>query len=843
MLYHEFYLNSMALPSSVYAKAADLGVSVDEAFPANVSSVLRLDMAAMFAAGTGAGTRRTVALAREDLVFRLGDFRYMLPFDLEVTIESSGGGTAFAVFQAKYDLSKEEPATGLRDRYALHPFVRVVSLPRSLENHAYVQADLWQLSRRTEDFTVLSDIQAERILFEGRLDPQLAGRIVHYRPTDDAAFRVVKSYPVGTLPPENEVEYAWWRQTGDDGFALSFPTVESAFRPAYQSTVRVETFSTSGAAGNFQYTAEPTLSATDAAGVTGVSLLDGFRTSSGGKDRPDLRTMKRRLLGAVRRTDLLVTEEDLRSRLETAATTAFGSDFDLKMVRERDDVVSRRFAAYALLRSDANTVLGTRSQDVWIPPSRLAASSGEWSVVPAGTLARVNTATNRMELYDATQPTSAEREWREGAEPVYALIHTARLKRGVDRVVAETAFRTVDTAMWHQTSFRKEGRVRFVFSSTAAEAGVAFESVVLERNAVEDDRALATIVAASLDEDNPIKDATAVLIFKEKDTGEVLGAAEAAWDDVGGSFRAEITVLDETIDNEGGIGAEMLDADGAAARVQLPSRFAMEVALLWPGDSISGDTLEKAKERNALFTTDLFAARWNSGPAPLRVSAIGEVDGEWTMCDDLSDVVYTAASNKVSATESAAWLAGMPLMDHRIVYSGVRYASVLRRLDVFAAELRKVISLLRDQTDISLRFHNTRGASNRWTVGRVDMSMGIRLAVSRGAETHDLENRVKRFVERFVARHGESDDNVFSFSRMFADMHLEVPEVLSARLIELNGERGLDRIDHYIRETSTWKAQPLSSRVPELLSVRTRHAGDGAEIGPDIDITYEESSA
>ena len=831
LLYNEFFLNSMAWPSSIHSKATDLGVDVAAAVPARVPVLLRLDLAALREEGTGTAGSRTVNVPRADLQFRLEEVPYMLPYDLILEIESTGDSHALA--QAKFDVDGPAASEAARELYSRNPFLRIVTAPDRGE--AFARVDVWQMSRHAEEFDVLSDLISDQVLFEGSFRPQLAGRLIHYRPSETEPWRVIANHPAGAVPPDREREYAWWTQTDDGRYALTFPTLDTNFRPAFQSTIMVETFSTRGAAGNFRYSGSVgVVRGNRLRGILSATLPDGPVHSAGGEDRPTLLEMKTRILDAVRRTDLLVTEDDLSRRLRRIA-----GGRRMELTRERDDVVSRRFAAHLALEDDAGNVLGTRTEDVWIPESRLAAAPGGWSVLPAGTLARLNSATGRTEFYDTDLPPAAEAEWRTGPVDAYALPHAVRIRRGPDHGEGNVRVATADGAQWHATRVEADQALRFAFSSTEAESGIVFNNLRMERNPIEDPRLLVTAAARSLDDNRTMETARALVVLKDMDTLEVLGAADAAWDGLRGVFRGAVPVDDSTLDDAGGVSATLLNPDGGSGPVALPERFLAETVLMWRGAVLEGAELERAKARNSFFSTGLFATSVNSGPNPWRVAAVGAADEPWSLARDVSHAFSTTAANR-SGSSVGAWLLGVPLLDHRLAYSSRRYAAAVRRMDAASDELRTALSLLKDQLEVSIRFMNTRGPSTRWTVSRVDLSMRIRVAAA-GGGTREFEDRLRSFVAGFVAAHGEADRGDFSFSRMFAEMHNAVPNLASARLESLNGETRADMVDHYIRETSAWRGELPHRRVPELLSVRRVAADGNVELRPDIDIVYEET--
>ena len=409
-LYDEFFINTASFSESIYRFAKAYNVPMSLANPSHMRAVLAVRKKDLINSTLKTEliddqkiNHRTLKTYRivmdKSFPFMVGKFTFSIPYDILITLKQTKSGD-YAV-TARYD--KSVPLFGGFTDSILENLKVYQDISQG-ETYVYIALDLYQVAIQTNDFQVLTDSLSENLFYTVEYTDQLAGFNVLY--TEGGHTEPLKLYFNNTYQPSDPTEkFAYYTFLDANKLQISFSSMLGSFKPAYNSTLTIQTFTSMGQEGNFTYSGNISYNFSNS--TTEFSSLvvnvNPLTSASGGKDRLKIEEEKQKIVTALTTRDSLIMESDLKNFFSQINITNSLNGSSVEFLKRRDDILKRIYNAFLIMRDSAGKVLPTNTAPVVkIPLSYFSDTNNgndqEGYIVPEHSIFRYVAATNSYEL-------------------------------------------------------------------------------------------------------------------------------------------------------------------------------------------------------------------------------------------------------------------------------------------------------------------------------------------------------------------------------------------------------------------------------------------------------------
>jgi len=286
-------------------------------------------------------TGKQVMIIDRSNQFIAGQYRFAMERSLFLYKDGQGSDE----ITVKY-CQTESPTTLLQDinNFFLKTFV-------STDNYIsfVVRAYQYELNEITKQITSSSFIDTKIHRFTFR--DQFVGAKLSYTKNNVTTPLDLRFSNIETNETTNR-NFAFYSLIDENAIQITFSSASGDFMPSANSSLRLEIFTTKGAAGNITFTGDVIFRFQEES-LKNIPVLAVFFTNSsiGGVDTPSISRLKSTIINEISTRDVIVTETDLNnyfliltSLLETV------NDGEITFIKKRDDILRRVFSAYILMR-------------------------------------------------------------------------------------------------------------------------------------------------------------------------------------------------------------------------------------------------------------------------------------------------------------------------------------------------------------------------------------------------------------------------------------------------------------------------------------------------------------
>jgi hypothetical protein len=358
MLYNESFLNTAVMPKSVYNYAKMFGVSVPAATPAYAdiqmtipidslsfvnlnANELNLEKYVKYGSDLRTLINKRVMIIDRSNQFIAGQYKFALEKSLFLYQNSDGSGP----ITVKY-CTTESVTTLLHDisNFFIKTFIsqdRFISF--------VVRAFQYEIREIDKQITSSSflDTKIHRFFFT---DQFVGARLSYIRNSTTTPIELRFSN-IETNQTTNR-NFAYYNLVDENAIQLTFSSGSNDFMPSANSILRLELYTTKGAAGNITYTGDVIFRFQEES-LKNIPVLAVFfdNISLGGINIPDISRLKSTIINEISTRDVIVTEADLNSYfLILTSLLESVNDGKIVFIKKRDDILRRVFSAYILMR-------------------------------------------------------------------------------------------------------------------------------------------------------------------------------------------------------------------------------------------------------------------------------------------------------------------------------------------------------------------------------------------------------------------------------------------------------------------------------------------------------------
>ncbi len=790
-LYHENFLNTASLPRSIYNYAKIYDYTIAKATPSSCRVLVGFYLDEIKAAlGAEAGI---LTLPRGQTIF-LGSTPFVLAGSVSLALLEQGR------VAAEYDLSQMDFAETNQAEYVrTYVTPQVVDTAGTLRTVVYLEVRIHQATPLVNEFKVVSASSLETSFYrvvipEGQ---QLAKFRVLYKEPAASNYVELPAYFNETVTPE-EPQYAFYSYSANNELEIYFSPLPGAFRPAYNSSLRVEFLTTEGVAGNFDFTGTPAMTVS---GQSLTTLVEMVTQPAGGYDGETLMEIKRGILRKILERRNIIIETDLSNYLNGAVDRTQVNSSLMTFIKRRDDIQTRLFAAYLMVRDTAGRIVPTNTASLDFEVADLAARG--WSL-PAGTLI----------VYDRKNS-------------VYRLIGSGEYP---DKMASDPnsfvycvpflmQFRTqpFPRLVYYRNQISLDAALSSLPGATVSADSFLANSVTVRRNsAFENSYQIDLPISSNLTADGLASKCVVRVRFVDT-AGRSLGYADAVHLDGTNIFRATIQTNDEFDESSKMLFTNSIWSDGDTLMdaAPLPEDIRLKFELYYDSSDPRTDVQHVVRSDRVFQLTNVFQT-----VDPLNL---------------YKSLERVMSSGMYVTTEGTFHCDGVPLIGASFFLNPRVGQEAMSVVEKYHSAIFDIFDLLHNNTSVDVKLYNTYGPSKLYNLDRINLSLVLEVR-PRGRASEELRQAVIQAAARFVQSCNDNDNGRFSISNLTTYIENTIPDVAFLRFVSLNGVAAQNAEMIY---NSTVMMQD-NKRVPEYINVATvlRSTLDADPYVPDVQVSF-----
>ena len=354
---NEMYPNIAQMPSSIYNYASLFQYSNLMSTPATMDCVLLLPLDSLLEHSTlsNDGTYFTFTLDQRTNVM-VEEHSFILEYDILVTLRPYRGEhiiTASYIRDYSNDLSTIKNPYIKYQKYNYNG-VRYLALLTKMR-----RCDKFESTHRIIDNDRIN-VSTINIGFQD----QLANFEVFYRESTDNKYIQLQKKILNSRAIKEP--FCYYRLKTDNTLEISFTTRENYFKPAFNSEVVVEYYTTNGTAGNFDLYLGDNVEVyrksdkyENNARVPVLAIVQS--ASTGGIDKPTLMDLRDMSADAFATVDSYTTEADLQRHFNSFDLT---NQTKVHFIKKRDDIFDRLYTAFSISKDSLGSYYKTNTLDL-----------------------------------------------------------------------------------------------------------------------------------------------------------------------------------------------------------------------------------------------------------------------------------------------------------------------------------------------------------------------------------------------------------------------------------------------------------------------------------------------
>jgi hypothetical protein len=800
-LYNEMFLVSANLNSTLYNYSKILNGSVELATPSQMPVAIKisLDDLQNIATASSIADNTSEYVIDRGTIFDAGGYKFLLPCSLRILFSRSSTGMTH--ISAVYDIN----TYNFNDGSLNTPYVKTTLIDDGGVAYVVISATIYQIERRDWVFTMASN----DILDVGIIEQNYGENLVNFRALYSENSASTGSFvEIETI--FNEVnknttdKFAYYTFIGGDTLRLFFSNKSGDFRPAFNSKVKIETFTTSAELGNIDYAGTIAIRDTKFEDVR-YSCVPLVASATGGTSVKSFRDSKIALMEKMRTRDNYTTTYDLDTYFKNIKKTSLKSNSDFRVVKLRDDIFRRQFSLFVLQRTTSGELVPTNTINLQFTLEEI--ESFNYSLKP-GT----------MIVYDRI-----ESRYRVLSDEEYPEAYLANDESYLFCIpfLINFNFKEFPKANIYFTNYDLTIPTAYDYVNVNSPYDVVINNIEVARNPVYDidNFNISTYLNTTSVNLNTVK---IRLVISQG--GVSIGYADLARVGETSEFKL-IVKTEDSFDIDGNylLLDTFKDISTAATLTELRLHGSYDVKLgVFVPDA--GSTILKPAVFQSM--TDL-----NDYSLVVSMDTTEQV----SFADDLTDIMYCALDfDEMNGRMS---LSSVPVVGAISYLNASVNKNIMADFYQHMQIVRNVSSSLENNTTIDIKYFNTSGVSKYFDVDTTDLRMKLTIALSVSV-TKDFEDRINTYIAEFVESTNNQTEKRFSMSNLIKNLENNFSEIRYIKLSTVNGGN-IQNIEQ-IQYTDTHIDELPTSYVPEFINIRKRQPRSNSSSYYDyaIDIDY-----
>lgn len=354
IMINEMYPNLAQMPSSIYSYASLFQYSNLMATPATMDCVLLLPMDALLEHSTlsNDGTYMTFTLDQRTQVM-VEEHAFMLEYDVLITLRPYRGENIITVSYLR-DFSNDLSSIK-------NPYIKYQKYNYKGVRYLAILVKMRRCYKYEYTERILNNDRINVATINVPFQDQLANFEVFYRESTDYKYTQLQKKILNSRAIKDP--FCYYRLKTDTILELSFSARENYFRPAFNSEILVEYYTTDGTKGNFDMYLGDNVEVyrnsekyENNARVPVLAIVQS--ASTGGTDKPTLMDLRDMTADAFATVDSYTTESDLQRHFNSFDLT---NQTQVHFIKKRDDIFDRLYTAFSLSKDSLGSYYKTNT--------------------------------------------------------------------------------------------------------------------------------------------------------------------------------------------------------------------------------------------------------------------------------------------------------------------------------------------------------------------------------------------------------------------------------------------------------------------------------------------------
>lgn len=793
MLYDEFFLTRARLNSTLYTWAKTLNKEISLASPARMDVAFKMSVKELQDIAAPQANGNYMYNLSRDTVFDVAGVKFLLPYSVRILLYANRTGsmniTASYLFD---DYNYKDPSIST-------PYLKLFTTNENGVDYVTIAMTIFQLEKHDWIFSVTSN----DILDAGLIEQKIGNNLVSFRAQyqESTYYRDIEMI-FNELDTPSSKTFGYYTLVGDDTIRLYFSTKTNEFRPIFNSKIKLEVFTTSGEAGNFAYGGSISVRENNL-NKSAYSILPLVSKSTGGASAAAFLDNKKALINALRSRDNIITEYDLNNYFETEKKKRLSANSNMITHKVRDDFFRRQYSLFLLNRTNDGHVIPTNTVDLSFSIDDIEDMG--YSIKP-GTFV----------IYDRL-------------ESRYRILNDDELPEAylgqVDNYVfcvpflINFDFKEFPKANYYLTNYSTSIPLTYSYFNIDSPYEVILNSYNIKREPLYADDFFK--VSCTLNTTQTRLEDFKVRAVLRNAKGDAIGYFDLEREENTSSFSKKLHTSDR-FNSDGFYIIENsiydITSETLISEFLLDGQYTINIAVLMQDDALS---TEKQGVLSTLSDLNDYA---------LIIDTIS--NDRIAFADDLGGMMYSQIS--IDNINGKVNLRRVPIIS-TLFYLNTNYnTQIMNEIYDTLLMSREISRKLENKTSIDLKFYNSCGISHYFDIDTTDIRLKMSIALNSYSPTKELENKIKRFIVKFIEECNTNIDRRFSFSNLIRAMENNFSEIKYIKFFSVNGAniQNIEVLPN-VDTTDTFY-------IPEFITVRKTLPNSAAEsdFDYDIDITF-----
>ncbi|ALN97947.1 hypothetical protein Bp8pS_268 [Bacillus phage vB_BpuM-BpSp] len=812
-IYDEHFLNTASIPKSIYNFAKVQNTEVSNAIPSH----MRVNFSLKKSDITSSSLFRKVStndnlsdsdssyefIIEDNYVFNLGDYEFRLPYPVQMLFKPNSVNREYSVVARYMTESGDFPFFNIKS-----PYIKLWEASVGGVRYIFLSLDIFQMEKKDTTLTITNEDISENLFYNLDYTGQLSFFNIYYNYEGEKVL--LKKYFNNTFNPDDEEKFYYYSYTDNNKIEISFSALPNSFRPRINSTLEIEIYTTLGNEGNFKYEGNITTSYIESSEMTKIPVLvTPITDASGGKDKPEPKEIKNKLIQNYLYRDNLITESDLNLFFNDIDEKEKINDSSIKFIKKQNDVIKRLFNAYILLKDVNNKVIPSKT----IPELKITKEELENNNYTINENSSIIYDIKNNNYFVAFHKLEAKEYLNNENYLVYSIPYLIKIERNPylssyyyktykDEDI-EINYKYINPSIPYQFNISSFNVNRDnVYNET-----YKFQ-VSLNTNVIEEDFDSNVKIRAVLKSKNGEK--YGYFDLNKLEDSDMLYEGYLATEKFNSITNNKMNIYNSLYsissvpikDNNGftSVKNALIDSDvDIDLYIMYKNQFSKERV----NDSINMPDMEEFATVSMLSTS-----------RPI------------SLFENLSNVI----ESNVFPNENGFTLKSVPLIEY--IYFQANYKSIYEIIEGFSSSIRANIDKLENNTDIDIKFYNTHGKSMNYygnkeyinttnsykfnNIDRIDLDLNLNIYVNNAISSDD-DKAIKKYISDFIESCNK--ENVFPVSNLFRRLE-ENFEII--RFIELNSvnNKNMQKIENKYSSFEDMTKKEIINYVPEYLNIR-----------------------
>lgn len=792
MLYDEFFLTRARLNSTLYTWAKTLNKEISLATPARMDVVFKMPLIELQSLAKLQPNGNYSYTISRDTVFDVAGIKFLLPYSVRILFYANTTGSmnisAFYVFD-DYNY---------KDSSITSPYLKMVTTDENGVDMVNISLTIFQLEKSDWVFTISSN----DILDAGIIEQRIGENLVSFRASyqESTYYRDLEMI-FNELDTPKTSTFGYYTLIGDDTIRLYFSSKLNEFRPVFNSKIKLETFTTKGEAGNFNYTGSISVRDSNINKKT-YAIYPLTSKSTGGSSAAAFVENKKKLINALRSRDNIITDYDVTSYFEEQRKLRIGKDSRVTAHKVRDDFFRRQYSLFLLNKTSEGHVVPSNTINLSMSIDDI--ENLGYAIKP-GTLIIYDRVESRYRLLEEDE--LPEIYMNSADNYVYCVPFLIKFD-----------FKEFPKVDYYLTNYTRTVPLSYKYFNIESPYEIIVNSYNIKRRPMYDDNAFT--VGCTINTVSTDLSKVKVRAIVKDEHGNALGYFDLKREEKSSNFSAQLFTNDR-FNSDGFYLLEncVHDISSGTLISDFPVGGSYKIDF---GVFIEDSTLNTSKSGVFTEMRDL-----DSYATLIELTS----DEAIAFADDMGGMMYSQLA--INEATGRIDISKVPVVSALFYLNDQYNTGIMNEIYDIILMAREIVRKLENKTSIDLKFYNTSGISRYFDIDTTDISLRLSIALTSYTPTKELEERIKLFIVNFIEGRNDNIDKRFSISNLISALEGNFPEIKYIKFFSTNGAN----IQNIEALKSSSEEDP--NYVPEFITVRKLLPKSAASSNFDYDITLD----